>query len=122
MAGMTLEERRAEQREREQAKLDEMRQRHPTNIEHPHLMTISLHAGAALAVVCPGRAHCGLWYGTEVENGRCGVQVEVEEVGSEFLEWQVGPAFEVPSKAFPIGFTWSGGGQDDPPEIEWWPL
>lgn len=121
MSAATLEERREEERARDQARLDERRQRHPTDIEHPHLMTITLHQGASLKITCPGRAHCGLWYGTKVE-GRCGVDVEIGEVGSEFLEWQIGPEFEVPSKAFPIGFNWSGGGHDDPPEIEWWVL
>lgn len=119
----TTEERWAEQRAREQEKLDDMRQRYPTAPERAHKLQLDLWTGVSVKVHCPGEEHCGLWYGTNpgVE-GQCGVALEASEVGSEFLEWQVGPRFTPTANPFPIGFTWSGGGEDDPPEIEWWPL
>lgn len=122
----TIEQTRAEQRERETAKRAEMREKHPT--EHPHLLTLRLWQGVVPRVTCPGQGKCPLWYGAEPRGGeaahpgRCGLEIEFEELGSELLEYQIGPEFTPASNPFPIGFTWSGGGEDDPPEIEWWPI
>lgn len=90
--------------------------------QRPHLLHLILDGGVSIRIQCPGREHCKLWYVAEGDRGRCGVEVEAGEVGSEFLEWQVGPEVEPPTNPIPIGFTWTGGGEDDPPEIEWWPL
>lgn len=124
MSGLTLEQTRADQRERDVAKREEMRAKHPT--EHPHLLTITLWQGAMARVTCPGKGKCPLWYdwhdGAGDNPGKCGLEIEFEEIGSEMLEYQVGPPFTPASNPFPIGFTWSGGGEDEPPEIEWWPI
>lgn len=114
----TLENRRAEIALRQEQDRQERLERHPT--ERPHLLQIGLHQGAVVDIVCPGREHCGLWY--EGDDGKCGLRVEFEEFGSEMLEYQIGPQFTPKVNPFPVGFTWTGGGQDDPPEIEWWPL
>jgi hypothetical protein len=114
----TREQLAAELRARQQAKLDECMERCPTT--HPHLLRLVLDQGAMCLVECPGRDHCALWYGKD--GGRCGVAVEADEVGSEFLEWMIGPPFVPSVVPFPIGFTWSGGGDDDPVELWWWPL
>lgn len=119
----TLEDRQAEVRARQVQDRVERMERHPTNAEHPHHLEIRLHTGVMVRVHCPGEAHCGLWYRNySALGGKCGLQLEAEEVGSEFLEWQVGPEYTPPVNPFPIGFMWSGGGSDDPPEIEWWTL
>jgi hypothetical protein len=110
-----IEQYRAEQQERARGKLAEYLERYPT--EHPHSLVLKLDSGIMLDIKCPGHEHCGLWYG-----GVCGVAVEAAEVGSEFLEWQVGPEFSLTRLPVQIGFTWTGGGEDDPPEIVWWPL
>lgn len=121
---MPIDQRMEQRRAEEQVKLDEMREKHPT--EHPHMLTLRLWQGVVPRVTCPGQGMCPLWYspnigGAEVE-GRCGLQIEFEEIGSEMLEYQIGPEFTPPTNPFPIGFTWSGGGDDEPPEIEWWAL
>lgn len=97
----------------------EMLDQFPT--EHPHLLTIELDANATPLVTCPGRRHCKLWYAGG-DGGKCGFQVEAEEMGSELWEWKVGPKFVPASNPFPVNFVWTGGSEDDPPEIEWWPL
>jgi hypothetical protein len=117
---MSAEQRMEQRRVEEQAKLDHYRREHPT--EHPHTLTLRLWQGVMPRVTCPGQGMCPLWYGAEGEPGRCGLEIEFEELGSELLEYQIGPEFTPPTNPFPIGFTWSGGGEDEPPEIEWWPL
>lgn len=92
---------------------------HPT--EHPHHLVLGLWDGITLSVQCPGREHCPLWY-EGPNGGLCGVQVEVSEVGCEFLEWMVGPEYAVTQVPVPFHFTATGGSEEDPPELEWWPI
>lgn len=112
---------RAEVALRQEQDRAERMERYPT--EHPHLLGIALHSGVVVNITCPGEKHCPLWYeGRDGQEGKCGLRVEFEEYGPEMLEYQIGPEYQPTFNPFPIAFTWSGGGEDDPPEIEWWAL
>lgn len=123
MTPATLEDKRADARARATEQRAAAMAATPTDPEHAHMLTLRLDSGVAIAIECPGPRHCALWYtGSGEQHDRCGVELEASEVGSEFLEWQIGPEFIPAVNPFPIGFNWTGGGEDDPPEIRWWAL
>lgn len=108
-------------RQQEERRLD-MIAEHPT--EHPHFLTFKLDGSVVPVITCPGPDLCQYQYGTKAAatgDSKCGLQLEVDEIGSEFFDYQVGPPFEVQGVPIPIHFTMTFM-EDDPPEVEWWIL
>lgn len=123
----TYAERQAEREAAENQKLKVHRETFPQDPDTAHRLWIGTHSGSVVKVDCPGPKHCKLWLNPELGDregvGQCGFQMTADDVGSEFLEWQIGPAYYPPHQPFPIGVLIHGyGGEDEFPEFEWWPI
>lgn len=106
---------------RRQAEWEERLAAHPTS--HPHKLSFVLDYNVIPHIECPGRDQCGLVYATASLDGyKCGLQLEAEELGHEFFDLMVGPRFVPTSNSFPVGFSFTGGDDEEPPAIQWWPL
>jgi hypothetical protein len=126
----TMAARREAARARHEAegkvKLLAMLESFPQDPATAHRMSLGTNSGSTIRIDCPGREHCSLWTRPEPDTGQdegwCGLIDMVENIGTELLEYQIGPAWFPASQPFPIGFTWTNQGAEEWPEVDWWPL